>query len=634
MDKIKLPKVLKRSFNIDNSNVDEEKRTLKFPFSSELPVDRWFGKEILSHKAGAMRMDRLNDAAPLLYNHDSDQYIGVIESAEVRDSKGYCEVRFSDHAFADQIFRDIKNGILKNVSFGYRIHEMILSKKGADGEANEYTATDFEPYEISVVTIPADNSVGIGRAMPGEDEVELSIKGLDVVSESEIKPAAETAKKGQKMSENNTPDIKVVQNEAAKAERERIASINALGEKFKQPELARQLIDSGKTIDEARLAVLEKLDLVKPIKEGHSHLDLTDKEKRSYSLIRAINAQISGNWKDAGFERELSDAIGKQLGKDTAGFFMPLNVTADRAAYNVATGSQGGNLVATDYKSDMFIDMLRNNMLMMSLGAKVLSGLVGNIAIPKQLTSASAYWVAEGVDITESEGTFGQVSMTPKTVGARSQMTRQMLLQSSPDIEMLVRSDLAQVIALALDAAAINGSGSSGQPRGILNQSGIGSVVMGTNGAALADIDPFIDLETAVADANADFGQLAYVTNAKVVGKLKKLKSSTGEYLWNGYEAGVKANVPGEINGYRVGRTTQVPKTLVKGASGAVCSAAIFGNFSDLIIGQWGPGIEILANPFGAGFNSGSLDIRALSSVDVAVRNAVSFAAITDILAG
>jgi HK97 family phage major capsid protein len=271
-------------------------------------------------------------------------------------------------------------------------------------------------------------------------------------------------------------------------------------------------------------------------------------------------------------------------------------------------------------------------MLVMQLGARTLSGLVGNIAIPKQLTAGQAYWVTEGADVTQAEATFGTVAMTPKTVGSRSQMTRQMMLQGTPDIELLARNDLTQVLALAIDAAAISGTGSSGQPRGILNQSGIGAVAMGTNGAAFTNIDPLIDLETLVATANADFGSLAYLTNPNQVGKLKKLKDTTNNYLWNGYEAAVGAAVPGSINGYNVGRSVQVPANLTKGTSNGICSAAIFGNWSDLIIGQWGPGIEILANPFGAGFNSGGVDIRALATVDVAVRSAVSFAAITDLL--
>lgn len=616
---MKLKKMF-RAISADSFKVDAEARTIEFSFSSEYPVDRWFGKEILSHDTGAADLSRLNDGGVLLWNHDTDKVIGVIESAEVRDDKkGYCVARFSQNDQAQQVMQDVQDGVLRNVSFGYQVREMQCTNPGAEGAEPEYLATAWAPYEVSIVSIPADPTVGIGRADNGEA---LDVKVINQ------KPTGE-----KKMNEEERKALEAkIRAEGIETERARVAAISAMGEKFKQADLARQLVQGGKSLDEARDAFLEKIGAQKPVQENVAMLDLSESEKNRYSLVNAIRAQITGDWKEAGFERELSQEIAKRTGKDTAGFFMPLNVKMDgkRAAYSV--GGTGANLVATNLMADSFIEILRNKMLVMEMGAKVLTGLVGNVAIPKQLTAAAAYWVSEGTDVTESEGTFGQVAMAPKTVGARSQMTRTMMMQGTPDIEMLVRSDLAQVLALAIDAAAISGLGSSGQPKGILNQSGIGSVAMGTNGAALSNLDPLIDLETAVATANADLGALGYLTNAKQIGVLKKLKATTGESLWNGFEAAIGAGVPGEINGYKVGRTNQVPANLTKGTASGTCSAILFGNFADLVIGQWGPGVEILANPYGAGFNSGGVDIRALASVDVAVRNAASFAAITDAL--
>ena len=368
-------------------------------------------------------------------------------------------------------------------------------------------------------------------------------------------------------------------------------------------------------------------------------LDLSDKDKRSYSVIRAINAAIAKDWRQAGFEHEVSNEIAKRAGKSTQGFFMPLNVTGDkdaaaraeRAAYTTGTPTAAGNLVATDLLAGSFIDLLRARALVFQLGARFLRGLQGNVAIPRQNAQTTAYWVTEGVDITENEGmTFGLVTLNPKHIGARSQITRQMLQQSTPDIELLVRQDLATVLALGIDKAAIHGTGSSGQPTGVLAQSGIGSVVGGTNGAAVT-IDHLIDMETAVAGANADFGSLAYLTNPKVVGALKKLKSTTGQYLWTNNPGGGRSATPGEINGYPVARTTQVASNLTKGTASGVASAIVFGNWSDLLVGEWGV-LEILPNPYGAGYNAGSVDIRALQTVDLAVRHGESFAAMTDAL--
>jgi HK97 family phage major capsid protein/HK97 family phage prohead protease len=626
---MKLPKQF-RAMSAGAVRVKADTRTVEFPFSSEFPVDRWFGKEVLSHDNGCADLARLNDGGALLFNHKMDTVIGVVERAWLNpeDKRVWCEARFSNNAKAEEVLKDIQDGILKNVSFGYQIKEMKLMNPTTDAEP-EYLATKWMPYEVSIVSIPADPTVGIGRSDEG-DAIEVRV----INPEGEKRVMNEEEKK--KLEAERKAAEATARIEAKKEERERAEAIRALGEKFGKADLARQLIESDTSLVDARAAFLEQLGAKqKPVVEDAAMLDLTEQERMKYSLVNAIRAQIAGDWSKAGFERECSQTISKQMGKESSGFFMPLNVKMDgkRAPYAVGAAGTGGNNVATNLLSDSFIEMLRNKMLIMEMGAKVLSGLVGNIAINKQATAANAFWVAEAVDVTESEGTFAQVTMGPKTVGALSQMSRLMLLQSSPDIEMLVRSDLAAVLALAIDSAAISGSGSSGQPRGILNQSGIGSVAMGTNGAAFTNIDPLIDLETLVATANADFGQMGYLTNAKQVGILKKLKATTNEYLWNGYAAGVNGGVPGEINGYRVGRSNQVPATLTKGTASGICSAAIFGNFNDLIIGQWGPGVEILANPFGAAsFASGGLTIRALASVDVAVRNAVSFAAITDLL--
>jgi HK97 family phage major capsid protein len=439
--------------------------------------------------------------------------------------------------------------------------------------------------------------------------------------------------------ENTSVNIDEVRSEAVVAERARIASITKLGDKFGQADMARQLIEGGKSLDEARGAFLEKLGAKQePIADKVGNVDLNAKEQRDYSVVRAINAAISGNWKDAGLEREISAEIERQTGKSTSGFFMPHNLDM-RAAYNVGTAGQGGNLVATNLLAGSFIDVLRNNALIMQMNPTVLTGLVGNVAIPRATAATSTYWVTEASAITESEATFDQVTLSPKQIGARSQYSRLALQQTTPDIEMIVRNDLAKVMALGIDAAAIYGTGSSGQPKGILNQSGIGSVAMGTNGAAFIDgasgstsgLDQLISLEGKLDTANALNGSLYYLTNAKVVAALKKLKTAYGEYLWTAADGVTTNGTPGGVNGYPVMRSNQVPSNLTKG-SGTGLSALIFGDFSQLVIGMWGA-LEILPNPYGSGYTAGSVDIRAMQTCDIAVRHAESFAAISDIIA-
>lgn len=601
-----------------------DSRTFSFPFSSEYPVQRYYGNEILSHDRGAVDLSRLNDSAPLLFNHDPNKVIGVVENAWVDDGskRGYATVRFSRNAFAQEVMADVQDGILRNVSVGYQISTM-------EERGDNFVATSWMPMEVSIVGIPADpHQTGLGRSL-----------ALPTPNTPAAPAASPHHDSREELMDNPTPDLEVIRSEAQKAERDRIASISALADRHGLSDLGRQLIESGRSIDDARAAVLEQLGAKQePISQGTGVVDMNAKEQRSYSVVRAINAAISGNWKEAGLEREVSAEIERQTGRATSGFFMPHNLEM-RAPYAVGASGTGGALVATELLASSFIDVLRNSALIMQMGPTLLTGLVGNVAIPRQASQTASYWVTEASAITEAEATFDQVTLSPKQIGARSQYSRLALQQTTPDIEAVVRNDLAKVLALGIDLAAISGSGSSGQPTGILNTSGIGSVAMGTNGAAFTDsasgstsgLDQLIQLERAVDVANALNGSLYYLTNAKVVSKLKQLKTAYGEYLWSPSEGNTVAGTPGGINGYPVMRSNQVPSNLTKG-SGSSLSALIFGNFSELVIGMWGA-LEILPNPYGSGYTAGSVDIRAMQTCDIAVKHAASFAAISDIIA-
>lgn len=351
-------------------------------------------------------------------------------------------------------------------------------------------------------------------------------------------------------------------------------------------------------------------------------IGMGERDIRQYSLVRAIRAAASGNWRGAELELEASRATAERLRKEPRGFFVPLDVM-ERRDMTVGTPTAGGNLVATDLLAQSFIELLRNRLVVQRAGARVLGGLVGDVAIAKQTGGATGYWVAESGSPTESNLTVGQVTMTPHTVGAFTDMSRKLLKQSSLDVEALVRDDLASVLALAIDRAALHGSGTSNEPTGIANTSGIGSVVGGTNGAnpTWANI---VALETAVATANADMGALAYVTNANVRGYLKTAEksASTGQFIW---ESG---NTP--LNGYPALVSSQVRNDLDKGTSVGICSAIFFGNWRDLLIGMWG-GLDILVDPYTGG-TSGTVRVVAFQDVDIAVRHAESFSAMLDAL--
>ena len=224
-------------------------------------------------------------------------------------------------------------------------------------------------------------------------------------------------------------------------------------------------------------------------------------------------------------------------------------------------------------------------MAIAQLGATFISDLVGDVSIPKRTGTASAYWFGadDSDSVTESTGTIGTVTMTPKTVGALSKFSHLMNLQSTPDIEQLIRNDFVALLADAIDTAAINGSGSSNQPTGILNTSGIGSVAGGTNGAS-PTLDHLLDLKKEIAVDNADVATCGFLTNAKVESVLGKLKDSQGQYLLSPYGAELDRS---QTAGRRFEVSNNVPSNLTKG-SGSNMSFVVYRNLSDCFVGLFG----------------------------------------------
>ncbi len=355
-------------------------------------------------------------------------------------------------------------------------------------------------------------------------------------------------------------------------------------------------------------------------------LGMSDKETRQYSFVRAIRAAASGDWRDAGLELEASKAVAKKVGRDARSFFVPFDVISPREQRDMVVGtpSAGGYLVATDQPATI-IELLTNRLVLAQAGAQMLTGLVGDMAIPKQTGGATGYWLAEGDAPTEGAQTLGQVALTPHTFGAWVDISRKLMKQSSISVEQFVRNDIARTIALGIDYAGLHGdhSGDANQPDGVAVTSGIGSVVGGTNGAA-PDWSDIVDLETEVGQDNADIGALAYITNAKVRGKLKKtLRTATygDRPIWDGGAT--------PLNDNRALITNQVRSNLTKGSS-SVASAIFYGNWNDLVIGMWGE-MDMLVDPYSLS-TAGAVRVVAFQDVDFGVRHAQSFSAMLDAL--
>ena len=402
---------------------------------------------------------------------------------------------------------------------------------------------------------------------------------------------------------------------------DRVNTILSLGELHGQNKLAREYVKSGGSVERFREEILSRIQ-TGPDRE-RPEIGLSPKEAERFSFTKIIRAYADPvHRKEAGFELEVCEAAAEKAHRSPMGFFVPFDVLTRDLTKGTATA--GGNLVATDLLSESFIDTLRNRLKVQQAGASILNGLVGDVAIPRQSGTSTAYWVDEGSALTESAQTFDQVSLSPKTLGAYTDFTRRLMLQSSTDIEQLVRRDLARVLAVEVDRAAINGSGSSNEPTGILNVSGIGDVAGGTNGAA-PTYAHIVELLSDVANANADAGNLAYLTNSKVRGKLLQVEkaSSTGQFVFEAPQGGED----GRMLGYPTYVSNNVPSNLTKGTT-SDASAIIFGNFSDLLIGTWGQ-LDILVDNTSLS-TSGGIRVVAFYDVDIAVRHAESFSAMKD----
>ncbi|MEM7131181.1 MAG: phage major capsid protein [Chloroflexota bacterium] len=359
----------------------------------------------------------------------------------------------------------------------------------------------------------------------------------------------------------------------------------------------------------------------RPEPDQDANIGMSDEEVREYSIVRAIRALANNDWRGAELEREASEEVARRMDTTPQGFFVPNDwVTRD---LSVGTPTAGGHTVSTDLLASSFIELLRNRLALVNAGARMLDGLEGNIAIPRQTGGATAYWVGEAGSPTESQQTVDQVTMTPHTAGAFTDFSRRLILQSSIGVEAFVRQDLASVIALAIDYAGLHGDSgaNANQPDGLEQLAGIGAVAGGTNGAA-PDWADIVSLETEVAVDNADVGNLAYITNAAVRGKLKtteKYASSNGMSVW-----GEGSN---PLNGYRAIVSNQVRSDLTKG-SGTNLSAIFFGNWADMIMGLWS-GLDIMVDPY-THSTSGTLRVVSLQDVDFAFRHAQSFSAMLD----
>lgn len=438
--------------------------------------------------------------------------------------------------------------------------------------------------------------------------------------------------------------VKESQVAAAEAERKRASEILALAAKHNLRSFGEEHVTAGTPLDQFRGIMLDKIG-DKPLGGAPSDIGANDKDKQRYSVLAALRRALA----DAGhpefqrfrnsaqFEVEVSEAIQQRI-EDSGHSFQRRGIlvphdwfsrgAGDAPSFfkrdlSVGTASAGGNLVATNLLAAQYIPPAYNVPMVVRAGARVLPGLVGNVAIPKMSAGSSAGWIsAEGGAASESDPTFAQVTLQPRDLGLVTDITRRLLQQSTPAIEQLIRDDYAEAFANAVDQGAINGSGASGQPTGILQTSGIGQADVGTNGGAWTWALVTQNIQNVLA-ANRGDGPLSWMINAQTWGHAVRTVKVAGQ---PSYLLDVESN---RLAGFPYLSTQNIPSNKAKG-TGTNLSAPIFGRWNDLLIGEWGV-MDFLADPYTAS-NTGTVRLRAFMTVDVGVRYAGSFSTTEDIV--
>jgi HK97 family phage major capsid protein len=604
--------------------------------SSEFPVERWFGKEILDHSSDAVDLSRAKRGLSFLDSHDAKSVIGIVEKVKVGDDKKLRgQVRFSRSAPAQQIKTDIQDGIRRFISVGYMVNEYTLDKSSKE-EGDTYRATKWTPMEASSVGVPADPSVGHDRKA-GDGQYPVLVRSAIPASEPNLK----------EVNVEPTATVTAVNDSrTAAAEIIRLGKVHGI-----EHNKVVEFVSGGKSVDEFSRFALEEVGkrgakpLTQPPAEEQERLELTEKEQKEYNLARGIMAAVTNierassgtaSKRENTFEMEISEDIENNWkGERHGGFFVPWSLrhawTAElqkkfgdqlkkRAGLDSATATAGLELKFTE--PGEFIQFLYNQMRVKQLGARTIAGLRDNVSYPKQTGKATGSWVGEnpGSDVADSALTLGSIASSPKTYQSSTSYSRQLLAQAVVDVDTLVREDLGRDMALAVDSVAIAGGGSN-QPTGITATSGVQAYVMiadSGNGGTIAWDDVVLMTEL-LEDANADqLGKGAWLTTPSLKSRMKRtarLGNTIGLPIWADDNT---------VDGYEAQSTNQVKKNSTKGTSGATLHTLIRGIFETMVIGMWGSGFELVVDPYRLK-KQGMIELTTFMLTDVTLKYPVAF---------
>jgi len=591
------------AFPLEFERDEVDSRTISMAVSSESPVLRDFGWEVLSHRAGDVNLDRLNNKAPLLMDHNSRDQIGVIEGTRLDESQGrlYATVRFGKSARANEVFEDVLDNIRSQISIGYSI-DNLEREVDIDSDEETYRAK-FTPLEVSVVSMAADQSVGLGRSLSLQQQKPI-IKEIKMEKVIEAEVVAEGVRET-----NLDAQIKVATTEAVAKREKDISEIYALASRHEKKHLADEAVAKGVSLNSFRGALLQEIEN-KPLETAE--VGLTQKETREFSIVKAAKAQAGLiPMEEAAFEFEASRAHGKKIGRETKGFFVPEDVTnkwssTQERVLSTAVGS-AAPVVYTDLRYQDMIDALTPFSTVLASNPIVLANNLGNISIPRTTANSTSNWVGEGVNVAASDPAFDSVLLAEHTNGCFVDMTRTLLQNTNGfSVEAMVRRQLLQAMGTAWDQAAIAGNPAAvaASPRGIEFTAGVNATGFLAGGApTYAEL---IAMESAVYNSNVDLGTNAvWITTPAQYGLTKSLAT-------NGAGSPV-ASIDGRLDGRSVLISSQV-----------TANTWVLGDFSsEFLVATWG-GLEVISDSSALALQGG-LRVIALSSVDFAVKHPLAF---------
>lgn len=629
--------------------MDETKRTAEFSVSSEYPVERWFGYEILDHNAGSIRLERFKDGAAHRDTHYGDQ-IGIIEAVwlDQMERKLRIRVRYSKSARGSEIFQDVLDGIRKNVSIRYEIHELVLEKE-VDG-VSTYRITDWEPIHSSEEADGADPTVGHERtadddepaetilplqldsSKPIQDQIdefnsknERKLKIIVTQKTRSTNPMTEEEKRA--MEEAHKLAIAEATKSAEQKASERIADIYAIADDFQKNvpgvnlrEEAKKAVAENKSSNEFRVFVMSELKKPTALRTPATDIGLSEKEKNKFSIRKAILAMVDGRVDTLGVEYEASKVIADKLGRSQLknNLFLPYEIQNRQIVLPkqrdliVGTDASGGFTVKKEYPAQSFIEILQDSNALVQAGVTVIENLQGKVPMTRELSSNIFYMAAESAGPTQSDITFGQAEYGPETGGALTKMSHKFLLQNSIGGEAYATRKLAMAIALGISAEGLRGSGTTPHPRGLKNWSGLG----GVTGAGFTRAKA-IDMIAQIKTANAlTLGEIKWLANAVTAATLMGIDVTTG-----GNGRWLLDDITGRMLNYALIDSNQP-------ADGEL----YIGIWTAMMLLMWGI-VELQANPFGSGWRAGDVEVRGLVDFNTYVEYPGAFALATGVTA-